>query len=160
MIRQLTNEEFTEFANNYKDKSIYQTKEYAFIMNKQNFESIFLGWVENNGIIAASIFLIEKLSGFKYAYAPHGFLLDYNNETLLKNFTLGVKKFLGKMDVIAVKMNPLIIKNTYDADKNLKNSNPEYDKIFSNLKKIGFCPLLDIFTCLLLILSFLNLWRL
>lgn len=138
MIRQLTNEEFTEFANNYKDKSIYQTKEYAFIMNKQNFESIFLGWIENNEIIAASIFLIEKLSGFKYAYAPHGFLLDYNNEELLKNFTLGAKKFLGKMDVIAVKINPLIIKNTYDYNKQLIFTNPNYDKIFSDLKKLGF----------------------
>ena len=40
IFKQLTNEQFTEFANSYKDKSIYQTKEYAFIMNKQNFESI------------------------------------------------------------------------------------------------------------------------
>ena len=37
IIKQLTNDEFTEFANNYETKSIYQTKEYAFIMNKQNF---------------------------------------------------------------------------------------------------------------------------
>lgn len=138
VIKQLTNEEFTVFANNYEVKSIYQTKEYAFIMNKQNFESIFLGLIDNDKVIAASIFLIEKLDGFKYAYAPHGFLIDYNNDKLLKEFTNGIKAFLGKQNVIAVKMNPLIIKNIYNSNKEIIYSNPNFDKIFASLKKLGF----------------------
>lgn len=137
-IKQLTNEEFTLFANKYNIKSIYQTEEYAFIMNKQNFESIFLGLVDNEVIVAASMFLIEKLKGFKYAYAPRGFLIDYNNETLLKEFTNGVKSFLGKLNVIAVKINPCIIKNIYNSDKKVIYSNPDFDKIFYTLKKLGY----------------------
>ena len=137
-IKQLTNEEFTLFANKYNIKSIYQTEEYAFIMNKQNFESIFLGLVDNEVIVAASMFLIEKLKGFKYAYAPRGFLIDYNNETLLKEFTNGVKSFLGKLNVIAVKINPGIIKNIYNSDKKVIYSNPDFDKIFYTLKKLGY----------------------
>lgn len=137
-IKQLTNEEFTLFANKYNIKSIYQTEEYAFIMNKQNFESIFLGLVDNEVIVAASMFLIEKLKGFKYAYAPRGFLIDYNNETLLKEFTSGVKSFLGKLNVIAVKINPGIIKNIYNSDKKVIYSNPDFDKIFYTLKKLGY----------------------
>lgn len=137
-IKQLTNEEFTLFANKYNIKSIYQTEEYAFIMNKQNFESIFLGLVDNEVIVAASMFLIEKLKGFKYAYAPRGFLIDYNNETLLKEFTKGVKSFLGKLNVIAVKINPSIIKNIYNSDKKVIYSNQDFDKIFYALKKLGY----------------------
>lgn len=137
-IKQLTNEEFTLFANKYNIKSIYQTEEYAFIMNKQNFESIFLGLVDNEVIVAASMFLIEKLKGFKYSYAPRGFLIDYNNETLLKEFTNGVKSFLGKLNVIAVKINPGIIKNIYNSDKKVIYSNPDFDKIFYTLKKLGY----------------------
>ncbi|MCI9433930.1 MAG: aminoacyltransferase [Bacilli bacterium] len=138
IIKQLTNEEFTEFANNYEQKSIYQTKEYAFIMNKQNFESIFLGLIDNNQVIAASIFLIEKLDGFKYAYAPRGFLLDYSNTNILKEFTNGIKSFLGKLNVIAVKINPLIIKNIYNSNKEIIYTNPNFDNIFSSLKKLGY----------------------
>lgn len=138
IVKQLTNEEFTNFADKYEQKSIYQTKEYAFIMNKQNFESIFLGLVDNQNIVAASIFLIEKLDGFKYAYAPRGFLIDYNNDILLKEFTEGVKKFLGKNNVIAVKINPLIVKNIYNSNKEIIYSNPNFDKIFNNLKKLGY----------------------
>lgn len=138
IIKQLTNEEFTNFANNYSQKSLYQTKEYAFVMNKQNFESIFLGLIDNEQIVAASIFLIEKLDGFKYAYAPRGFLLDYTNNNILKEFTEGVKKFLGKLNVIAVKINPLIIKNIYNSKKEIIYSNPDFDNIFESLKKLGY----------------------
>ncbi len=138
IVKQLTNDEFTIFANEYETKSIYQTKEYAFIMNKQNFDSIFLGLLDNNKIVAASIFLIEKLKGFKYAYAPRGFLIDYKNENLLKEFTNGIKKFLGKMNVIAVKINPPVIKNIYNNNKEIIYSNPDFDKIFNELKKLGY----------------------
>ena len=33
---------------------------------------------------------------FKYALAPRGFLIDYNDEKLLTTFTKLIKKFLGK----------------------------------------------------------------
>ena len=138
IIKQLTNDEFTKFADNYSIKSIYQTKEYAFIMNKQNFESIFLGMMDNNNIVAASIFLIEKRDGFKYAYAPHGFLIDYENNNLVSEFTNGIKKFLGKINVIALKLNPLIVKYIYNSNKEIIYSNPKFEEIFNNLKKLGY----------------------
>ena len=138
IIKQLTNDEFTKFADNYSIKSIYQTKEYAFIMNKQNFESIFLGMIDNNNIVAASIFLIEKRDGFKYAYAPHGFLIDYENNNLVSEFTNGIKKFLGKINVIALKLNPLIVKYIYNSNKEIIYSNPKFEEIFNNLKKLGY----------------------
>lgn len=138
IFKQITNDEFTRFADEYDTKSIYQTTEYSFIMNKQGFESIFLGLFNNGEIVAASLFLIEKLKGFKYAYAPRGFLIDYKNEFLLKEFTRGVKSFLGKNNVIAVKINPPIIKNIYDCNKKIIYSNPDFNNIFSNLKKSGY----------------------
>ena len=78
-LKELTNEEFSNFTNNYKDYSIYQTTEYGLIMNKQKYDSVLLGLVDNNTIMACSLILIENLGHFKYAYAPKGFLLDYNN---------------------------------------------------------------------------------
>ena len=43
-------------------------------MKEQKFGIVFLGLVdENNNILAASLILIQKLFGFKYAYAPRGF---------------------------------------------------------------------------------------
>lgn len=137
-MKQLTNEQFENFISTFKDKSIYQTMEYAFIMNKQNFDSIFLGLFNNSTIVAASIILIEKRGNFKYAYAPKGFLLNYNDINILKIFTDEIKKFLGKMDVIAVKLNPMIIKNSYNSNGEVIYSNTDYDNIFNNLKNMGY----------------------
>ena len=86
-MRELTNQEFNEFTNNYINKSIYQTVEYAKTMNKEKCDSIYVGLIDKDEIIAASLILIEKIGNFKYGYAPRGFLIDYLNENLLREFT-------------------------------------------------------------------------
>lgn len=139
MIKELTNEEFNNFCLTFKDKSIYQTPEYAFVMNKQGFDSILLGMTnDNNEMVAASLILIEKKYGFKYAYAPRGFLLDYDNENILKEFTTLIKKYLGKHDIIAVKICPMIYKNILDSKNNIIKSNNNFENNFKLLNKLGY----------------------
>ena len=41
-IKELTNEEFKKFTNKFNVKSIYQTVEYGFVMNHENYDTIFL----------------------------------------------------------------------------------------------------------------------
>lgn len=137
-IKELTNSEFKEFTINYNVKSIYQTPEYGFIMNQEHFDSVFLGLIDNDKIIAATLILIENKNNFKYAYAPRGFLIDYNNFELIKEFTLEIKKYLNKLSVIAIKLCPIIIKSTYDSDYKLISTNPYYENIYENLKKLGY----------------------
>ena len=127
-LKELTNEEFLTFTSNFKMSSIYQTPEYAFIMNKQKFDSLFLGLIDEfDNIVCASLILIEKLGLVKYAYAPRGFLMDYTNYSILQVFTLELKKYLGKKEVIAIKVNPMIIRNIYDFDENTILKNNNYD---------------------------------
>lgn len=137
-IKQLTNNEFKEFTQKFKPSSIYQTAAYAFTMNEQNSSTIFLGLVDNNVIKAASLILIQKVNGFKYAYAPRGFLIDYNDFVLVEIFTNEIKKFLGKHDIVAVKINPIIIRGIYDENYQIISKNLYYDSIFNNLKRVGY----------------------
>ena len=95
-IKELTNAEFNLFTDNFQYFSIYQTSEYGFIMNTQNYTSMFLGLIDNNKILAASLILIEKDGMFKYAYAPKGFLIDYSNNELVAEFTKLIQSYLGK----------------------------------------------------------------
>lgn len=130
-IKELSNEEFNLFIENFKDKSIYQTPEYAFVMNKQNFDSMLLGMIdEKKNIVAASLILIEKKYNFKYAYAPRGFLIDYNNLSLLKTFTFLLKKYLGKLDIIAIKISPMIYKEG--------NNDDSFDEILRRFKRLDY----------------------
>lgn len=135
VLRELTNEEFNDFTSNYFQKSIYQTTEYAFIMNEQKYDSVFIGMEDSNRIVAASLILIEKRNGFKYAYAPRGFLLDYSNKELLNTFTKQIKKYLSHLKVIAIKINPIIFKEKRNKDNNVIAINNNFTDIFNDLKK-------------------------
>lgn len=138
-LKELTNEEFNKFTNNFIQESIYQTTEYGLIMNKQGFDSLFLGLIDDTGqIIGASLILIEKKYGFKYGYAPKGFLIDYTNFVLFDTFTKLIKKYLGKKDVIAVKICPMIIKNIYNKNNVLIGTNKNFSTLFDSFKKLGY----------------------
>lgn len=137
-IKQLTKAEFKSFTNTFNVHSLYQTVEYAEIMERQGFTPLFVGMIEENQILAASLILVQKKDGFKYAFAPRGFLINYNNFELLKSFTMLLKKFLGKKDIVAIKLNPLIIKNIYDKHHNLKETNLYFEKIFNDFKRLGY----------------------
>ena len=137
-LKQLTNDEFKNFAGSFRPSSMYQSPEYAFTMNKENCDSFYVGLVDNGMITAASLILVQKVSGFKYAYAPRGFLINYSDFNLLQTFTAEIKKFLKKRDIVAIKINPLIIKSLYNESGDLIKENPEYDRIFDELKKLGY----------------------
>lgn len=138
-LKELSNEEFNAFATHFIQGSMYQTPEYASLMNTQGYDSVLLGLIDDaNKIVAASLVLIHKKFGFKYAYAPRGFLIDYTNQTLLEAFTLAIKKYLGKKDIIAIKICPMIVKNLYDSKYTLIGINKNFTMLFENLKKLGY----------------------
>ncbi len=138
-IKELTNAEFNEFTDNFVDSSIYQTSEYGFIMNTQNYTSLFLGMIDDNDkILAASLILIEKEQMFKYAYAPKGFLIDYSDKILVEKFTRLIKRYLNKKKIMAIKINPMIIRSSYDYITNLTNFNPNFDEQMEFLKSLGY----------------------
>lgn len=137
-IKELTSEEFNKFANDFEDKSVYQTSEYAYVMNHENYNTMLIGLVDNSTILAASLIMVEKINNFKYAYAPRGFLIDFTNYNLLETFTVELKKFLGKKDIVAVKLSPMIIKNIYNNKGNVIKTNNNFDSIYQNLKRLDY----------------------
>lgn len=137
-IKELTNDEFKKFTKNYNISSIYQTVEYGLVMNHQNYSTMFLGLCDQSGILAASLILVEQKNKFKYAYAPRGFLIDYNNINLLKIFTEEIKKYLSKKGVVAVKISPLVVKSIYDKKYDINANNQYFNNIMNNLKNLGY----------------------
>lgn len=137
-IKELTNNEFEMFTKNFPINSLFQTKEYAFVMNHQGYESKFIGLIDNNKIIAASLIIIEKHHGYSYAYAPRGFLINYNDENLYNIFNEEMKKFLGEKGIAAVKLSPIIVKNIFDCDKNNYYNNANYGYIYDYIKRLDY----------------------
>lgn len=138
-LKELSIEEFKLFTDTYPLSSMYQTAEYGLSMINQGYTALFLGLVdESNKIQAASLILIQKLGKFKYAYAPRGFLIDYSATELLKEFTNQIKKYLKQKKIMAIKICPLVPKSKYSPSLKLTIENPEYDSIFTSLKKLNY----------------------
>lgn len=137
-IKELTNQEFKNFSSNFYLKSIYQTPEYAFTMNNQDYDSMFIGLEKDGTIVAASLILIKKESGFKYAYAPKGFLIKYEDFYLFKEFSSGIKEFLNKKGIIAIKINPILIRNIYNFNNQTVDRNEAYSEIFESIQHNGY----------------------
>lgn len=138
VLKELNRDQFDFFINNYQNPTFYQTKEYADAMSKQKYNYIYYGLEEDNKLYGATMILIEKRQGFKYAYAPRGFLLDYTNKDLLKQFTTLLKKELGKKGVIAIKINPAIVRTTYNNITANIDTDEDSERIFGYLKDLGF----------------------
>ena len=139
IIKELSNEQFDKFISDSNYNSIYQSSSYAKVMQKNGYQSMLIGLVDNaNTIIAASLLLIENRQGFKYAIAPHGFIVDFSNQELVKIFTNKLKDYLKAKNIIALKINPKIIRNQYDSDKNIIYHNEKFDYTINLLKKLGF----------------------
>ena len=137
-IKELTNEEFNNFTAEFPYKTFYQTPEYAFVMSREKNEVFLLGLVDDKYILSATIVIVEKRNGFKYAYIPRGFLINFNDYTLLEQFTKILKEFLGKKDIVALRINPMIIKNIYNNNKQIIYQNKHYNSIFEQLIKLGY----------------------
>jgi lipid II:glycine glycyltransferase (peptidoglycan interpeptide bridge formation enzyme) len=137
-IKEINEQQFNDFAAKYDASSLYQTVEYAYTMQNQKFDIMFLGFVHNDEVLGATIILIEKILGFKYAYAPRGFLINYKSIIITENFTKEIKKYLSKLDIMAVKINPLIVRSIYDPKTKTSEFNKDQDLILDRLEKLGY----------------------
>lgn len=110
MLKELSIQEFEEFIKNNPLASHYQTSNYALLMSEIGYDYELIGMKNEYGqIIAASLILFKKIGlKIKYGYAPKGFILDYFNQTLLKEFTEKIKEYYKKKKVIFIKINPEI----------------------------------------------------
>lgn len=130
-IREINKNELDNFLSTIPH-SLYQTEEYAKTMEKQGFNIKILGLDENGNIIGSTILLISKKMGFTYAFAPRGFVIDYNNFELVNKFTAEIKKYCKKNGIVAIKLNPRIIREING------NTNNNYKEICANLSKLKY----------------------
>lgn len=119
MIKEITMFEFNDFCNNHPFGSFYQTSNYAILAAEDEFDYDYIGYFENNNLVAASLILIKKITfNKKYGYAPRGFLVDYYNNELVENFTKAIKNYY-KRKLVFIKIDPLFVTKTYDNKLNL-----------------------------------------
>ena len=136
---ELAPKEFDKYAFKHPQGSFYQISNWGDVKKKNGWVSHFLGLKDGKKIVAASLILSKKTPIKKdMFYAPRGFLIDYNDYDLLKEFTDKIKEYAKKKGAIFVKIDPYIIYQERDINGDIVEDG-ENNKIgFNNLIKLGY----------------------
>lgn len=107
---------------------------------KKNLTPYYLGLIdEKKNILGTALLLQKKLPmNYCYFYCPRGYVIDYENEELVKEMTKEIIKFAKSKKAIFVKIDPDLIYKDYNYLE--EEQKPPYDinKIFNLLKKLGY----------------------
>lgn len=93
-IIELTETQFKNYSKLHSSRNYFQTIEYSKIKN--NYSRLLLGFLNesNNTIMGATLILEKNLYNFKIGFVPGGFLVDYDNDNLFRDFTTALKDYL------------------------------------------------------------------
>lgn len=135
----LKDEEFDKYAAKSEQASFHQNSSWGKLKSYNGWNYVCLGLKSKNKIMGATLLLSKKLfANKKIFYAPRGFLIDYNNYDLLKEFTYHIKKYAKDNDGIFIKIDPYVSYQERDIDGNIvlggKNNKTSHD----NLLKLGY----------------------
>lgn len=143
-VKEIDKDTFSEFANNHILKNFFQTKEYGTLMTKSVYSVMYIGGYKEDKLVAASLILYKSIApSIKYGYAPRGFLIDYYDTDLLKEFTKKVKDFFFTKAFAFIKINPEVTYATVDFKNKKKVINSKSENLINTLKEIGYDKLKD-----------------
>ena len=136
----LTKTEFKKYADNHGQITFHQTEEWANLKKVNGWKAYYIGLKEGKKIKAAALILAKELPIIKKKmfYSPRGFLIDYNDFELLKEFTNELKKYIKKEKGIFVKIDPYVEYQERDNNGEIVKNGYNNKKSVENLKKLGY----------------------
>lgn len=139
-LEKITKKEFKKFADTHPQITFHQTEEWANLKKENGWNSHYIGLKNNNSIVAASLILSKTIPIIKRKifYAPRGFLLDYTDKEILKEFTKKLKIYLKKEKGIFVKIDPYIEYQEHDNNGNIVENGYENKDVVKNLTNNGY----------------------
>ena len=94
---------------------------------------------DNNKILCESLLLVKKTPlNMSYIYAPRGYVIDYSDKKLLKEFTNKLKEFMKKLNAIYLRFDPAIMYQEIDEEaKPIEGGKNNYD-LFNYIVSLGY----------------------
>lgn len=115
-IEILSPQEHNAFVNQHPAGTFMQNSEWGNFKSRYGWKPTFVGIKEQDELIASAMILFRKIPGLpaKIAYAPRGFVLDYNNQELLTSFSQSVLAYCKKHHAAFFRMDPAIRRTSID----------------------------------------------
>ena len=140
-IENVDKNEYEKFVENHKTKSHFlQSYDWGlFSKDNKNVTPYYVG-LENDKkkLVATALLLQRKMQlGYSYFYCPRGFVCDYSNKEIIKEFTEEIKKFAKKKKVIFLKIDPDVKLQNLDIDGNELEGHTNFELV-NYLKNLGY----------------------
>lgn len=138
-IKNIEKDKYEEFVSKHKKSHFLQSYAWGeFAKKEKNLIPHYVAMTDDNNNIVATALLLEKKLPLKlsYFYSPRGYILDYDNYEILKEFTEKLKIYAKKHKAIFIKIDPDIIYNQIDNEGNniIENNN----KVIDTLTNLGY----------------------
>lgn len=132
---------FDQFAITHPNHNYYQSSNFGRLMTKHGHNCYYLGLADDNGEIKAATLMIvknEKNEKRKMGYAPRGFLINWDDDSLVQEFTEKLKDFLSKRNFTYLKLDPMVIYKEHNIDGSEKYDGYSNLNIVQKLQSLGY----------------------
>ena len=103
-IIELTETQFKNYSTMHSSRNYFQTIEYA--NTRPSYQRLYLGFISegNNTLMGAVLILENNVGKFKTGIVNGGFLIDYDNDNLFKDFITNLKNYLKSKKYVYVEV--------------------------------------------------------
>ncbi len=140
-IKNLSEEEYRKFWQETPNNHFMQSYEWGQACQKNRKQiPYYVGLKDDKDNIVAAALLLKKKTPFNmcYFYSPRGFTMNYENESILNEFTRNLKEFLKEEKAIYLKLDPpLMYHEVNEYAEKIDNGKNNY-KIFNNFINNGY----------------------
>lgn len=138
-IRDISMQEFVAFSSNCPYTTIYQSPNFARIKEKEGMEVLILGGFEDNVLRGATILLCERMFLHrKFCIAVKGFLLDYQDFSLVTDFVNAIKKETARRNCLLLRINPAFLLQERDENGEIVEGGFDHHSWVEHLISCGF----------------------
>ena len=115
-IIELTETQFKNYSKLHSARNYYQSVEYANL--KKEYQKYYLGFINevDNTLMAATLLLEKNIGKLKIGYVPGNFLVDYNNESLFKQFINVLRNYLKQKKFVYLTTNNQVTYKIFNKD--------------------------------------------
>ncbi len=142
LIENLSQKRYEEFLNTNIDKSHFL---HSYIWGKfqekeRQVKAHYIGYEDDKKNLVAVALLLERklVMGYTYFYSPRGFVLNYQDKELLKNFTSDLKDYAKKHKALFIKIDPDVKLHSLDIEGNIIKDDQNNEKLVPYLKSLGY----------------------
>ncbi len=138
-IIKIKEQDFNDISKKFNNVTFHQTSNWAKLKSYTGWKPLYLG-LKDEDIKVCGLFLLKKmpLLNSYIAYCPRGYLMNFEDIKLLKQFNKLLIPYLKKENIFELIIDPYVLLNQRDIDGNIINNSFDNHYIVDTLKEIGY----------------------